>query len=62
MTSVELSDDVLAIAVQRAAAQGRSLRDWLTTAISQQAAAQQPVDEIPIDDGGFYSPFTVNAA
>jgi hypothetical protein len=54
MTSIEIPEEALSIAID--AAGGMSVRDWVVKAISDQAAAQDPSEEIPYDDAGFYSP------
>lgn len=55
MADITISDDAYAIAAEKATASGRSLRDWLTNAITLAADTQEPVDELLVDDGGFFS-------
>jgi len=56
VADIQISDDVLTIATEKAAAAGLSLADWLTRAVTETAAHQEPVAELLVDDGGFPSP------
>jgi len=55
VTCVEIPEEAFTIARDGAAANGATLRDWLVQAIGTQAAAQQPVEDFPYDDCGFYT-------
>jgi hypothetical protein len=61
MSEVDIPAETLALATEHAKANGATVRDWLVRAINNEAAAQQPVIEIPVDDGGFYSPLRTHA-
>ncbi len=56
MAAIEIADDALAIATAKAEDAGLSLTDWLTHAVAETAAHQEPVAELLVDDGGFPSP------
>jgi prophage DNA circulation protein len=56
VAAIEITDDALAIATDKAHAAGLSLTDWLTHAVAETAAHQEPVTELLVDDGGFPSP------
>lgn len=58
-TTVEMPDEARVIAESKAAEAGLPLADWLTAAVSQHAARQNPVEDMPFDDCGFYSPYSL---
>lgn len=55
MADIQISEDAFTIAAEKAHAAGRSLRDWLTHAITLAAEQQEPIEEILFDDCGFPS-------
>lgn len=56
MATIHIADDALTIATTKATEAGLSLTDWLTAAVAETAAHQEPVHELLVDDGGFPSP------
>jgi hypothetical protein len=61
VTCIEIRDEALAIARHKAAAAGLAVGEWLARAINTQAAQQEPVEEIPVDDCGFPSLYSRTA-
>ncbi|MBB3665983.1 hypothetical protein FB384_004942 [Prauserella sediminis] len=53
MSSIDIPDEALTIATSAAREQGMDVKGWLMAAISQHAAEQEPISEIPVDDCGF---------